>query len=388
MSAYACEPGAGSEGGAGWDWAVAAAQNHDVWLLTRENNKGAIERALSSQALRITPVYVELGSPWLQLKRLPGGMYPYYLAWQMKVARVGRRLHRQWNFDVSHHTTFAVDWLPAGVAWIPDLPFIWGPVGGSTSTHWRVWRWMGPRAALADLVREVVGRVGRATGGRRTALRSSLVVCLNQDVDRNFEGIARTLVEPNASIETVAIQARGDGRLAGRALFVGRLLSWKGIELSVSTLAHPSLAGWELVVLGDGPARPRAERLAKTLGVKDRVDFRGNRPRDEVFAELQRSTCMLFPSLHDSAPWAVAEAASLGLWVVCLNRGGPPDLARDAAVPIALGPDLVGRLASAVRLTAEREAPTVRRWDSSRLPSLLSAWYETAATPAQGQSDS
>ena len=46
VSAYACEPGKGSEPGAGWLWARAAARRHEVWVLTRANNREAIEAAL------------------------------------------------------------------------------------------------------------------------------------------------------------------------------------------------------------------------------------------------------------------------------------------------------------------------------------------------------
>jgi hypothetical protein len=43
MSAYACEPGKGSEPGVGWRWAIeTAALNHEVWVITRTNNKAAI----------------------------------------------------------------------------------------------------------------------------------------------------------------------------------------------------------------------------------------------------------------------------------------------------------------------------------------------------------
>jgi len=39
ISAYACEPDKGSEPGVGWNWALAAAEKHEVWVLTRSNNQ-------------------------------------------------------------------------------------------------------------------------------------------------------------------------------------------------------------------------------------------------------------------------------------------------------------------------------------------------------------
>ena len=49
LSAYACEPGKGSEPGVGWNWVKQLARHEDVWVLTRSNNRGAIEQALRSE---------------------------------------------------------------------------------------------------------------------------------------------------------------------------------------------------------------------------------------------------------------------------------------------------------------------------------------------------
>ena len=39
MSAYACEPGKGSEPGVGWAVALEMARYHDIWVITRANNR-------------------------------------------------------------------------------------------------------------------------------------------------------------------------------------------------------------------------------------------------------------------------------------------------------------------------------------------------------------
>ena len=46
LSAYACEPNKGSEAGVGWHWALEIARlGHEVWALTRANNRAPIEAA-------------------------------------------------------------------------------------------------------------------------------------------------------------------------------------------------------------------------------------------------------------------------------------------------------------------------------------------------------
>ena len=47
LSAYACEPDKGSEPGTGWNLALELARHFDVTVLTRANNRGAIEEGLA-----------------------------------------------------------------------------------------------------------------------------------------------------------------------------------------------------------------------------------------------------------------------------------------------------------------------------------------------------
>jgi hypothetical protein len=47
MSAYACAPGKGSEPGVGWAVAREMACYHDIWVITRRNNRPAIEAELA-----------------------------------------------------------------------------------------------------------------------------------------------------------------------------------------------------------------------------------------------------------------------------------------------------------------------------------------------------
>ena len=47
VSAYACEPGYGTEIGVGWHWTLEMSKYFEVWVLTRESNKENIEEWIS-----------------------------------------------------------------------------------------------------------------------------------------------------------------------------------------------------------------------------------------------------------------------------------------------------------------------------------------------------
>lgn len=133
MNAYACEPGRGSEGGVGWNWAVAAAGRHDVFVLTRANNRSAIEAGLATLGSEIRErlhfEYVDLPDAARFWKRGGLGIRVYYYVWQVLARRRAFALRRTIPFDVVHHTTLANLWLPSLVA-LPDTPFVLVPSRG------------------------------------------------------------------------------------------------------------------------------------------------------------------------------------------------------------------------------------------------------------------
>lgn len=380
ISAYACEPGRGSEPGAGWAWARAAAERHDVWLVTRSNNAPLIEEAIAAEpSLRLHPVYLDLPERWRFWKRGGRGVHLYYLIWQFLVRREAKSLHVVHRFDVAHHLTFAVDWMPAGVVGIPGLPAIWGPVGGAVKMPWNLWRWLGWRGLLTEAIRTAATGVMRRMFGDRTARRSAIVVAQNPDVARRFARHPRVIVEPNTALDVDAMRdvSWGDRRAdtTKNALFVGRLIPLKGLRLAVAALAEPGLEQWQLDVCGEGPERRPALRLARRFGVAARVDFLGQLPRSEVLGRLGQADALVLPSMHDAAGWAVGEAATLGVPSVVLDVGGPPaQLAGLGRAVPARGSQTPAEIAEALRDLPSDRRPT-DRWSATRLGERVDAWY-------------
>ncbi len=231
-------------------------------------------------------------------------------------------------------------------------------------------------------MRDVATEVMRRLYGVRLARHATLAVALNGDVAARYHGVARMLiVEPNCALGEVADRpgrapARESGALGGprTALFVGRLIAWKGLRVAVETMRYAP--GWRLVVLGDGPDRRRIEPLVAAYGLSARVEFRGRVDRAEVLEAFAHVDALLAPSFHDSAPWALGEASSVGCPVVCLDAGGLALLAAGNAHPVAVEPTatLPQRLAHELRQLTGRGAPD-HSWRASRVPNLLARWY-------------
>jgi glycosyltransferase involved in cell wall biosynthesis len=110
-----------------------------------------------------------------------------------------------------------------------------------------------------------------------------------------------------------------------RILSLGRLIHWKGFELSIRAFARfvgnfPDSEYW---VVGDGPQRKELARLISELGIDGRVRLLGSMPRAEALEKLRECHVLAHPSLHDSGGWVCLEAMAAARPVVCLDVGGP-----------------------------------------------------------------
>ncbi len=377
---YACDPGAGSEEGVGWTWARAAAEVADVTLITSGRAAERVRIAATELGLPITVVEVDTSE---RVRRaFPRKLiFVYYLLWHALAGRAVRRCERCEPVDVVHHVTWASDSLPSALLASRAPIRIWGPVGGSTRTARGLYRYLSRRGKVDQAVRDVVNGALRAACGDRVAGHATLIAALNDDVAERFRSSGRPIaIEGNLALgpdelpTPAQIPAVSEPDGLRTALFVGRLAPWKGLLLAVRSLVHaPS---WRLVVFGEGRDQADAIALAAELGVSERLEFRRPLPRRDLLTEVQSADALLAPSFHDSAPWSVGEAASLGCPVVCLDAGGSALMAGTQGHVVAIGDGafLPERIGACLQDLGPRCAPDMR-WLATRLPPLLADWY-------------
>jgi glycosyltransferase involved in cell wall biosynthesis len=344
---YACEPGEGSEPGAGWAWARILARLGDTWVVTRANNRAPIEQAIAAtpERDRLHFVFVDL-PPWTRFwKKGQRGIRLYYLLWQVAALRAARRLHGEIRFTLVWHLTFANAWF-GSLAPLVGPPFVYGPVGGGVGMPpSRLVRTLGGRALRFELARATAKGLGRYVNplARLAWTRARLVLVQNPETAQWLprRHRAKVAVFPNPVLDTALERERRAGD-PPTALFAGRLIAWKGAALALESVA--STRDWRLLVCGAGRDERQLAELADRLGLDGRVRFLGTQPREEVLRLLRsEADVLLFPSMREEAGWIVVEALAAGVPVVCLDRGGPPVLGGNAALaaPVADDPDAV-----------------------------------------------
>jgi len=330
LVAYACEPGRGSEPGAGWNSAVSLASYCSVWVLTRENNRGAIESELQRNPVEhLHFVYFDL-PPWTRFwKRGQRGVQLYSYLWQAAAAKIARDIVQREGIDVAQHVTFVKYWAPSAVR-STGVPYIWGPVGGGEPLPRAFWTHLSWRGLVYEVSRLIAQRIAETDPlVRATARRAAIALATTPETARRLERIGARRVEimndvalTPSEIRTLATVRRRSPHNRVRFLGVGRLLAWKGYDLVIRALAQSSIPDWELTLVGEGPERSRLLRLASKLGVSNRVNLVGRVDRERLLRWFAWADVFVHPSLHETGGWAVVEAMAAGLPVVGCNAGG------------------------------------------------------------------
>jgi glycosyltransferase involved in cell wall biosynthesis len=114
-------------------------------------------------------------------------------------------------------------------------------------------------------------------------------------------------------------------------VFVGRLEDWKGVKFLLNAFdeVRRSLDG-HLYIIGDGVLRASLEVQVRSLGIQDKVHFKGWINHTEIMSFLVKCDVFIMPSLRESGGNAILEAMALGLPVVVTNWGGPGRIVDDS----------------------------------------------------------
>ena len=130
---------------------------------------------------------------------------------------------------------------------------------------------------------------------------------------------------PNGSPELRLRYAHPEEKLLTH---VSNFRAVKRVEDVVRTFAEVSSeVGARLLMIGDGPDRPKAFELATKLGVGGRVAFLGSFPRIESILAI--SDLFLLPSSEESFGLAALEAMASGVPVIATRVGGIPEVVID-----------------------------------------------------------
>jgi N-acetyl-alpha-D-glucosaminyl L-malate synthase BshA len=221
--------------------------------------------------------------------------------------------------------------------------------------------------------------------------RSDVVTAVSQylaDYTNTQMGVEATIrVIPNA-VDATRFRPGGDAALRQRfaqpderlLVHVSNFRPVKRVEDVVRVFARVAEhGGARLLMIGDGPERPRAVELAAELGVGGRVAFLGSFPRVEDI--LAVSDLFLLPSVKESFGLSALEAMACGVPVVASRTGGLPEVVEDGVTGLLCEErDVPSMARAALRLLGDPERH--RRFAQAARRRAVTVFGEERVMPA------
>lgn len=183
--AYVCAPGWGSEPGIGWNRAVEMSKYCDVWVVCEEGScRPWIESYFAAHPANphLHFIYVPLQRSEQWLYRLPSGLYAAYHLWHRRAYRAACQLHAEVGFDLTHQVTFGGYREPSDL-WKLDVPFVWGPVGGTQNYPWQFLSGAGAIGSATEVLRNLINLTQLRFSSRvRKAARAAAAVFASNSI--------------------------------------------------------------------------------------------------------------------------------------------------------------------------------------------------------------
>ncbi len=117
-----------------------------------------------------------------------------------------------------------------------------------------------------------------------------------------------------------------------KILVVTRMLRRKGVQYLLEALRDIDLAGFEVVLVGDGPYLPELRNMARAYALD--VSFRGwlANGSAELRELYERSSIFVLTSEAENFPVVLLEAMSAGMAIITARETGCPEVVGDAGL--------------------------------------------------------
>lgn len=246
--------------------------------------------------------------------------FPCPKFWQISFWSRLRELFRQpFDVTISHTRFFIASFLALCFARLRHIPLIHIEHGSSSVQS---------NSSLITFVSSFYD----ATVGKAVVRGANAVVAISDDVNHFLQkkwGVKSVTIMRGFDFEKISAipvsqkYDRSSGMI--RIMYIGRLISGKGVDILLSALLKLSEKNWELLIIGDGPTRKSLEGEVRQF-TTNKIIFVGKQEPKEAIALLKTADIFINPSLSEGLPTTVAEAALCGKTIIATDVGGTKKL--------------------------------------------------------------
>jgi len=333
MIAYACDPEAFMESRLGWHRAVEAAKQLDTWVLCAGDESH--QRRLDQSVAEIPGLKIQCVPRTPFENRFwdtPGCLYYLYNLWHRRAFQAAQELHKEIKFDLTHQVNFC-GFREPGYLYQLDVPFIWGPLGGTQNFPFRFLREICFVDGVYEFFRGMLNTFDLRIRPRvrNAANKSAITLSANTTCQRDFK--AALGIDSEVQLETGLRSIPGRIKAHRKAddplniLWSGRLKAWKAFPLLMQSLTKlPPDVSYRVRVLGYGVCEKSWKRQAERLGIANRIEWVGWPSYTKSLEHYAWADVFAFTSLRDTSGTGLLEALSFGVPIIGLNHQGAADI--------------------------------------------------------------
>jgi len=342
LSAYACEPETGSEHGIGWGWINFLSKNNfKVEVITRKSNKNKIEIFLKNKKMNNVKFhYFDLSGFFIKFFKGKNNQYSYlyFIIWQIFIFFKFKSYIKNNNFDFVHHVTFGSIRIPSFLGFC-HKNFIFGPVAGLEAVPIIFLRNFSLEDKLIELLRLFSNFYIRFSLLMNiTFMNSKKIIVSSKD---NFNKLSKIYQKKTKIIFATRLQEKIYFKRINinsiykkkeiKILFVGRLISWKGIDILLETFKKISelnnKKNFKLFIRGDGPKKKKIIKFIKDNNLQKKIFLiKKKKNLKNLYSDIG---LFFFPSLRETGGMALLEAMSYGIPPAIIKNGGPGEIVKD-----------------------------------------------------------
>lgn len=325
ISAYACEPYKGSEGGIGWNVVNELAKYHEVHVLTRANNKEVIESYYAENIQQNKPFFHYYDVPkWLSFwKKKRRGYRFYYYLWQYGAYFKYRDFVNSSGFDIVQHLTFANFATPSLFMRCKGVT-VWGPIGNipvSDNVYCALPFKVKVKESLRKYIRLFLMYLDPMRA--RTLKDADFIFEYEENPCKSFpeKYYHKVCFHSQTGINTEepfyhnCVKHSSDQK---RVLICSEFMHWKGCVWAAMAAKKILEKNPDAVldIYGYGPEKKNMEKILH--GVPN-VIWHGFVSREEMFQALVDADVFLYPSYHHGLATVILQAMQAQLPIVALD---------------------------------------------------------------------
>ncbi|MCD7763655.1 MAG: glycosyltransferase [Lachnospiraceae bacterium] len=331
VSAYACEPGKGSEIGVGWHWVLEMSKYFELWVLTRANNQIPIDNYFEdypSNKDNIHWIYFDCPDYIRRFKHQMKGVRFYYTLWELMSDNIVKKTMAGNNIEIFHLLTYG------NSIWYVSKHgqrkfFIWGPTGGVDTIPRDFSKHYGfKQRCIEEIRRVIVSSLRLAPGFYNKCKNANLIFCKSQSmkdiIPKRHQYKAEIFTDVAVDLSPVETQNHKSYSKKIMFITVGRLDGWRGFDLIIESFSQLAINNpkIELKIIGDGAERKHLKRLISDAGMDRQIIMTGQVSMDEYNNAMKECDVVVNACLKEGGVTNAFDCMAWGKPLICIDTGG------------------------------------------------------------------